>query len=97
MLKLLVDSCTRAIALLEPFVAQYDPAIAADADVLARCTLASMQIAIGKLDEAGNALLTKSVKTIVDQVEAMKRLVNEFEIITKVGEGTRITITRWRT
>ncbi len=26
-----------------------------------------------------------------------KRLVNEFEIVTKVGEGTRITITRWRT
>lgn len=45
-----------AIALLEPFVAQYDPAIAADADVLARCTLASMQIAIGKLDEAGSTL-----------------------------------------
>ena len=32
----------------------------------------------GKLDEPGQALLTKSVKTIVDQVEAMKRLVNEF-------------------
>ncbi len=32
----------------------------------------------GKLDEPGNLLLTKSVKTIVDQVEAMKRLVNEF-------------------
>ncbi len=32
----------------------------------------------GKLDPAGQALLTKSVKTIVDQVEAMKRLVNEF-------------------
>lgn len=31
-----------------------------------------------KLDAAGQALLTKSVKTIVDQVEAMKRLVNEF-------------------
>ena len=31
-----------------------------------------------KLDPAGQALLTKSVKTIVDQVEAMKRLVNEF-------------------
>ena len=31
-----------------------------------------------KLDPAGQALLTKSVKTIVDQVDAMKRLVNEF-------------------
>ncbi len=25
-----------------------------------------------------------------------KRLVNEFEIVSKVGEGTYITITRWR-
>jgi serine/threonine-protein kinase RsbT len=25
-----------------------------------------------------------------------KRLVNEFEIETKVGEGTRVTITRWK-
>jgi nitrogen fixation/metabolism regulation signal transduction histidine kinase len=32
----------------------------------------------GKLDPPGQALLTKSVKTIVDQVDAMKRLVNEF-------------------
>jgi nitrogen fixation/metabolism regulation signal transduction histidine kinase len=32
----------------------------------------------GKLDEKEQALLTKSVKTIVDQVDAMKRLVNEF-------------------
>lgn len=32
----------------------------------------------GRLDPAGQALLTKSVRTIVDQVEAMKRLVNEF-------------------
>ena len=32
----------------------------------------------GKLGETEQALLTKSVKTIVDQVEAMKRLVNEF-------------------
>ncbi|MDB5966602.1 MAG: multi-sensor signal transduction histidine kinase [Polaromonas sp.] len=32
----------------------------------------------GKLDEPGQALLAKSVKTIVDQVDAMKRLVNEF-------------------
>lgn len=32
----------------------------------------------GKLDPAGQALLTKSIKTIVDQVDAMKRLVNEF-------------------
>lgn len=32
----------------------------------------------GKLNEPDNALLVKSVKTIVDQVDAMKRLVNEF-------------------
>ena len=32
----------------------------------------------GKVGPAEQALLTKSVKTIVDQVEAMKRLVNEF-------------------
>jgi len=25
-----------------------------------------------------------------------KRLVNEFEIISKVGEGTRVTVTRWK-
>ena len=32
----------------------------------------------GKLAEPEQAVVTKSVKTIVDQVEAMKRLVNEF-------------------
>ena len=32
----------------------------------------------GKLGATEQALLTKSVKTIVDQVDAMKRLVNEF-------------------
>ena len=32
----------------------------------------------GRVDAAGQAILTKSVKTIVDQVDAMKRLVNEF-------------------
>lgn len=32
----------------------------------------------GKLQPPDNALLTRSVKTIVDQVDAMKRLVNEF-------------------
>ena len=32
----------------------------------------------GKLSSAEQAVLTKSVKTIVDQVDAMKRLVNEF-------------------
>jgi len=32
----------------------------------------------GKLATADQAILTKSVKTIVDQVEAMKRLVNDF-------------------
>jgi serine/threonine-protein kinase RsbT len=25
-----------------------------------------------------------------------KRLVNEFEIATRVGEGTRITVTKWK-
>ncbi len=25
-----------------------------------------------------------------------RRLVNEFEIVSKVGEGTRVTITRWK-
>ena len=33
---------------------------------------------IGKLDAQDDAVLSKSVKTIVDQVDAMKRLVNEF-------------------
>lgn len=32
----------------------------------------------GKVQEAEQTVLTKSVKTIVDQVDAMKRLVNEF-------------------
>jgi nitrogen fixation/metabolism regulation signal transduction histidine kinase len=32
----------------------------------------------GKLEEPEQAVVTKSVKTIVEQVEAMKRLVNEF-------------------
>lgn len=33
---------------------------------------------IGKLEPQDDAILNKSVKTIVDQVDAMKRLVNEF-------------------
>jgi nitrogen fixation/metabolism regulation signal transduction histidine kinase len=33
---------------------------------------------IGRLENADEAVLVKSVKTIVDQVDAMKRLVNEF-------------------
>ena len=33
---------------------------------------------IGKLEPQDHAVLTKSVQTIVDQVDAMKRLVNEF-------------------
>jgi len=33
---------------------------------------------VGKLDEADQTVLSKSVKTIVEQVAAMKRLVNEF-------------------
>jgi nitrogen fixation/metabolism regulation signal transduction histidine kinase len=33
---------------------------------------------IGKLEAQDDAVLTKSVKTIVEQVDAMKRLVNEF-------------------
>lgn len=32
----------------------------------------------GKVDAADQLVVTKSVKTIVEQVEAMKRLVNEF-------------------
>src|SRR5262249_16817370 len=32
----------------------------------------------GKLEDTERAVLTKSVHTIVDQVDAMKRLVNEF-------------------
>jgi nitrogen fixation/metabolism regulation signal transduction histidine kinase len=32
----------------------------------------------GKLEQSEQAVVTKSVKTIVDQVDAMKRLVNEF-------------------
>ena len=32
----------------------------------------------GKVPPAEQAILAKSVKTIVDQVDAMKRLVNEF-------------------
>ena len=32
----------------------------------------------GKVDDADQAVLVKSVRTIVDQVDAMKRLVNEF-------------------
>ncbi len=25
-----------------------------------------------------------------------RRLVNDFEIVSKVGEGTRVTVTRWK-
>jgi serine/threonine-protein kinase RsbT len=25
-----------------------------------------------------------------------KRLVNEFEIVSRVGEGTRVTVTKWK-
>jgi nitrogen fixation/metabolism regulation signal transduction histidine kinase len=41
----------------------------------------------GKLADTDQALLTKSVKTIVDQVDAMKRLVNEFRDYARLPEA----------
>ncbi len=41
----------------------------------------------GKLSEADDALLGKSVKTIVEQVDAMKRLVNEFRDYARLPEA----------
>ena len=41
----------------------------------------------GKLADVDQALLNKSVKTIVDQVDAMKRLVNEFRDYARLPEA----------
>jgi len=41
----------------------------------------------GKVAEPEQAILTKSVKTIVDQVDAMKRLVNEFRDYARLPQA----------
>jgi nitrogen fixation/metabolism regulation signal transduction histidine kinase len=41
----------------------------------------------GKLNDSDQAVLTKSVKTIVDQVDAMKRLVNEFRDYARLPQA----------
>jgi len=46
----------------------------------------------GKLDAPGQALLTKSVKTIVDQVDAMKRLVNEFRDYARLPAAVLVPV-----
>ena len=46
----------------------------------------------GKLDATGQALLTKSVKTIVDQVDAMKRLVNEFRDYARLPAAVLVPV-----
>lgn len=46
----------------------------------------------GKLGQAEQALLTKSVKTIVDQVEAMKRLVNEFRDYARLPAAELVAV-----
>jgi nitrogen fixation/metabolism regulation signal transduction histidine kinase len=46
----------------------------------------------GKLDTPGQALLTKSVKTIVDQVDAMKRLVNEFRDYARLPAAVLVPV-----
>ena len=46
----------------------------------------------GKVDAAGQALLTKSVKTIVDQVDAMKRLVNEFRDYARLPAAVLVPV-----
>ena len=46
----------------------------------------------GKLDVSGQALLTKSVKTIVDQVDAMKRLVNEFRDYARLPAAVLVPV-----
>lgn len=45
-----------------------------------------------KLDEADRALLAKGVKTIVDQVEAMKRLVNEFRDFARLPSAQLVPV-----
>jgi nitrogen fixation/metabolism regulation signal transduction histidine kinase len=46
----------------------------------------------GKLAEVDQKLLTKSVKTIVDQVDAMKRLVNEFRDYARLPAAQLIPV-----
>ena len=46
----------------------------------------------GKLGPAEQALLTKSVKTIVDQVDAMKRLVNEFRDYARLPAAELVAV-----
>lgn len=46
----------------------------------------------GKLDAHGQALLTKSVKTIVDQVDSMKRLVNEFRDYARLPAAVLVPV-----
>ena len=46
----------------------------------------------GKLGETEQVLLTKSVKTIVDQVDAMKRLVNEFRDYARLPAAKLIPV-----
>ena len=46
----------------------------------------------GKLNEVEQKLLTKSVKTIVDQVDAMKRLVNEFRDYARLPAAQLIPV-----
>ena len=45
-----------------------------------------------KLEPADNALLVKSIKTIVDQVDAMKRLVNEFRDYARLPSAQLLPI-----
>ena len=52
----------------------------------------------GQLDEAGKAMLSRSTRTIVNQVEAMKNLVNAFRDYAKLpapGTPRRSTSTPW--
>jgi nitrogen fixation/metabolism regulation signal transduction histidine kinase len=46
----------------------------------------------GKVAPAEQAILTKSVKTIVDQVDAMKRLVNEFRDYARLPAAELIPV-----
>ena len=46
----------------------------------------------GKLGPTEQALLTKSVKTIVDQVDAMKRLVNEFRDYARLPAAELVAV-----
>jgi nitrogen fixation/metabolism regulation signal transduction histidine kinase len=46
----------------------------------------------GKLEEKDQVLLIKSVKTIVDQVDAMKRLVNEFRDYARLPAAELVTV-----